>query len=879
MTVKNLSKKILVILGSIAILIMFMRYVFYSFSKDTISNTGLDINNTKYDATEKMDLAFTKLKNQRQEALEIKGINTKEKIVAITFDDLADYGTMKKIQELLESYSAKATFFVPGIRAAENPEIIEHIITKKQEIGNYTLSALRNMEDMDEKELVEDFCLSGDIIEKIAGEMPRILKCNETQYTKTLLEIANACGIDSVVSSTHIFNYQSFASYEDTLGYIRKIKPGDIVSIKVRGYLGPDEYKATRKEEKLERKKEPAITKIDKDDELLSEEERLLQVIKWILDALKELEYRTEFVKDLSKFTKHHGDYIKDSVADNKVIYTTESVYKNLQNKNNTISKIIINNQEIDTSPSQYDKLRRKNNGKKSKIINNLYTAQPAVSYIFRGIENKSTVYKILDILDSIDAKATFFVTGKEIISYPDTLSAIISRGHSLGNGGYGENINNPSSLEYDEISYEIEMGERILKAFLGEKNNSFNKYYMPLYGDTNGCVLEAASALGYKDIIMYNRNPVLGRYKDLDSNTIMETYYKNTLSLHRGDIVYFRLNYLTQLEAIEEIVLKTAEKLIKVSNYDIVSIDELMTSPLVYIPKSKEYEIVDSYIKPSYDYDEATLANFIFNNYIGTPSISTTETLIGFSSEEIDNIDSTGTIDTHGEKVIFLTFDDWGSDIIINKLLSVLNKHNVKASFFVRVGNDKIPYEKGMLNPNLLRAIALQGHDIGSHTFSHMKIDITTEEEKLQLQKDLVVAYEEMERYIGDLEALKPFFRPPTLAVSKLGIQTAFDTGHKYIINGDFSIQDYKAPSLEFLVETLKNGINIIDRDSNVTKDTPDEYIRKIQPGSIIIMHMSDEAKYTPDALDIIIPYYIDQGYRFDKLSNYLSIDGKDTP
>ena len=40
--------------------------------------------------------------------------------------------------------------------------------------------------------------------------------------------------------------------------------------------------------------------------------------------------------------------------------------------------------------------------------------------------------------------------------------------------------------------------------------------------------------------------------------------------------------------------------------------------------------------------------------------------------------------------------------------------------------------------------------------------------------------------------------------------------------------------------------------------------------------MHMSDESKYTPDALDIIIPYYVNQGYRFDKLSNYLADDYK---
>jgi peptidoglycan/xylan/chitin deacetylase (PgdA/CDA1 family) len=868
---KRLAKIIGITLGIVLIFLIYLIISPYFLSKkETLSNDILDINGSKYNAAKKIELALEELKSRRQEASIIKGVDTTEKVVAITFDDLADYKSMESILELLDLYSAKATFFIPGIKGAEDPSIVERILDKKQEIGNYTLSGIRQMELLSEKELVRDFCLSGAILKEMIGKEPTILKCSKTKYTKELLEVADACGIENVVESTHLFNYQSFSSYEMTLGYISRIKQGDIISIKVRGYLGPEEYKATEKEEKPAADKKVSIKAADKKDSYLNEQEQLLQVIRWILQALDETGYKTEFVKDLPDFHRHKtpGHLSKREPV------------KTLKNQTDLDFKIIINNQNIDRESNRYNKLRLENQGKLSKIINNVYTAQPAVSYLFRGVSNKSTVDNILEVLDSLNAKATFFVTGKEIISYPDTISSIVSRGHSLANGGYGENHRNPGSLSYDEISYEIEMGERILKAFLGEKYGPANKYYMPLYGDAKGFVLEAASALGYENVIMYNRNPVLSPYKNLDANTIIEKYYKNVLALHRGDIVYFRLDFLTQPMATEDLVLKTAEKFIKASNYDIVPIDQLTTNPLVYIPIPEWIDNLGSLIKDSYSYNVSILQDKILNNYIGSPSISTAKNLPGFSQDEIDNgINITGKIDTNGEKVIFLTFDDWGSDIIVSKLLSVLNKHNVKASFFIRVGTDKLPYEEGMINPNLLRAIALEGHDIGNHTFSHMKIDITKEEEKQLLQKDIVTAHREMARYIGDLDALKPFFRPPTLAVSKLGMRTVFDTGYSYIINGDFNTQDYNAPSLEFLVDILKNGINTADRESNVTHDTPDGHIRKIQPGSIVIMHMSDESKYTPDALDIIIPYYINQGYRFDKLSNYLEDDYKGIP
>ena len=69
----------------------------------------------------------------------------------------------------------------------------------------------------------------------------------------------------------------------------------------------------------------------------------------------------------------------------------------------------------------------------------------------------------------------------------------------------------------------------------------------------------------------------------------------------------------------------------------------------------------------------------------------------------------------------------------------------------------------------------------------------------------------------------------------------------------------------MEQLIDTFKNGIVTGQRRL------------RIQNGSCIVMHMSDESKYTAQALDIMIPIWKEQGYSFARLDSYLTQDGQD--
>jgi peptidoglycan-N-acetylglucosamine deacetylase len=186
-------------------------------------------------------------------------------------------------------------------------------------------------------------------------------------------------------------------------------------------------------------------------------------------------------------------------------------------------------------------------------------------------------------------------------------------------------------------------------------------------------------------------------------------------------------------------------------------------------------------------------------------------------------------------EKVVALTFDDGPMLEKTEKVLTILNKFNAKATFFC-IGN-RI---KG--NENLLKKIDSEGHLIGNHSYSHNNMfDLKNTKQMLE---DLQLANSEIKRSINKTPL---FFRPP------YGVTTPSLARACKQLNYD--VIGWNVRSLD---TAIKDKQQLVER---VTK--------RIQPGSIILLH--DTVDGIEIALEEILIYLKKNNYQVVALNKLI--------
>ena len=821
-----------------------------------------------YDSDKAIKDALSEIKTTSKKSNILSDVNTSENVISLNFVGLSTPETNDKLVNILEKYNTKSTFFIPGILAAEDTDIFEKLIEGNHKVGSNGLLGENKMEEYTEEELVDSFIRTNEIIQKWTNRNESILLyCNSTSYTDKVLKAAYVSGNEDVVKSKYILNYRSFKSYEETLAYISKIPKGSMITVKLAGELDDTEYK---KDEKPAEDMQGTIVENPLED--FDEEERLLMVVEWIVKALNELNYNIVTCDELQQYGE-----ADDSDTSNNSSYYDSNNSKNLTSNNG--SQGSDNNFEylepIDLDvyyTNKAEELRVSNKGKKASTEGKVYTVQPSVGYSFYGVSNTTVLQDVLNKLNNQKIKATFFITEKDIRNNEKEIKEIVDNGHELQ-----IMLVEGSGNDYLSVAKSILSIKRYIKNNFNQDATLVRYPYEVQYSDE---ALEAISATGCK-VIGQNLSVATtavgkdGTIEDVKNNI----FNLGNIALHKGFIVYFRMDYYNDNTIIGNLVeLIKKEKVdpigyvdqgVKHNGYSFAKLSELVTSEYVFnypLTNSEILPEVLNKIKKGYLENIEDPIGYISNRYIGSPFAKYTESLPGFEEDEIEVLDKVGRFTD--DNTIFLTFDDWGSDIAINKLLYILDKYNVKATFFVRTNyiDD---------NPSLLRTIALAGHDIASHSDNHILLSNTTDKKGVfaeitdkqaeAIQEDVILSYKKLQSIVGDIyvdgrPALQAYFRPPTLAVSKKGLMSVFDSGFSYVISGDFTTQDYEAKSAEELINKLKYGI--VSGENNEIK---------ITDGSILVMHMSDEAKFTAEALDTIIPYYLSQGYKFGRISDYL--------
>ena len=189
-------------------------------------------------------------------------------------------------------------------------------------------------------------------------------------------------------------------------------------------------------------------------------------------------------------------------------------------------------------------------------------TPKKQVALSFDAAWGNEDTQAILDILEKNQVKATFFMTGGWVDSYPEDVKRIYAAGHDLGN--HSQNHKNMSQLSDQEKTEEIMGVHEKVKALTGVEMELLR----PPYGDYDNAVVLNARENGYYPI-QWSVDSL--DWKDYGVESIIQTVCENE-ALDGGAIILMHNGAKYTAKALETVIITLREK-----GYELVPISQLI--------------------------------------------------------------------------------------------------------------------------------------------------------------------------------------------------------------------------------------------------------------------------------------------------------------
>lgn len=183
--------------------------------------------------------------------------------------------------------------------------------------------------------------------------------------------------------------------------------------------------------------------------------------------------------------------------------------------------------------------------------------------------------------------------------------------------------------------------------------------------------------------------------------------------------------------------------------------------------------------------------------------------------------------------KEVALTFDDGPHPETARPILDALAQRGARATFFV-VGKQIDQH------PALVRRMLNEGHEVGNHSYTHLRLDTLDAD---GIRQEIAKTNHAFQAATGSHMFL---FRPPGMRYNADVLRTAQDLGYA-TIHWNVAAQDYAPqPPRQIAAKVLRNT----------------------QPGSVILLHLQPD---TAKALPVILDTLKSRGYRFVTVSQMM--------
>ena len=161
-------------------------------------------------------------------------------VVALTFDDGPKPEFCQPILDILDKYGAKATFFVVGKEAQDNPDLIMRMENNGHEIGNHTYSHT-SVKDSPVGDALSDIQKCSEVIYNITGKQPKYFRPPGGGFNQALSKGLKRMGLRTVYWSLNAGDFIDITSGDEVPDDFQKMadalskkiidnaQPGDVI--------------------------------------------------------------------------------------------------------------------------------------------------------------------------------------------------------------------------------------------------------------------------------------------------------------------------------------------------------------------------------------------------------------------------------------------------------------------------------------------------------------------------------------------------------------------------------------------------------------------------------------------------------------------------
>lgn len=420
--------------------------------------------------------------------------------------------------------------------------------------------------------------------------------------------------------------------------------------------------------------------------------------------------------------------------------------------------------------------------GQAAELIDKMAVNDKWIALTIEDIETPADMRQVLKLCEQWNAKVTFFIAASVLEQNQDIVKLAVAGGHEFGNHGVSHRY--WGGINQTEIKQELVAADNILRKVTGRGTEVFK----PPYNYYEESYLDAVQQIAPKGLIV--------RGADLTDWTLMtkeSVIDKAKTSAASGGIIH--LNYkVKQAAAALPDILEQLKKM----GYSLGTISELKTKAAPS-PQPKLQPLAKPPVKPGY-------YGVVHHVNVSQPAVA-------------------------------LTFDDGGSPYRVNAILDILKSYQAKATFFL-LGN----WVNN--NPELVRRMMAEGHEVANHSYSHSRFTWLNEAE---IRSEIEITQTAIAEATGQPAAA--FFRPPYGSYNSKVVSIVRDMGYEAIVMWDIDTRDWSGASAAAISGQVLDNVS---------------------PGSIVLFHL--HGANTAEALEEIIPALQGQGYQLRTVGQMLA-------